>query len=166
MIIKILLWYYILKSSITKVQNILRLISECSIADKIIKLRVNWGSFHVWQWRCAPVCLEVLRQWIHDPTVSGSTWTPGSACLNFNTPPLLKLQGENSNMSVSQGAAPKVGERPAATVRPGERDHLLVITDTGASAKVEHAKRQNNKLKADRRSPGEEPEQRAGSEWI
>lgn len=58
----------------------------------------------------------------------------------------------------------KVLERPAATVGPGEPDHLLVITDTDVRAKVEHAKRQNNKLKPDRRSPREELKQRTGSE--
>lgn len=67
---------------------------------------------------------------------------------------------------MSHGATPKVWKRPAATVGLGERDHLLVITDTDVSAKVEHAKRQNNKLKPDRRSPREEPRQRAGSERL
>lgn len=52
----------------------------------------------------------------------------------------------------------KVGERPAATAGLGEQDHLLVITDTGMSAK-----RLNNNLK-----PDGDPQlkQKAGSEWL
>lgn len=46
----------------------------------------------------------------------------------------------------------KFGEKPEMTVGPGEQDHLLVITDADKSAKVEHAKRRNNKLKVGGRS--------------
>lgn len=46
----------------------------------------------------------------------------------------------------------KLGEKPEMTVGPGEQDHLLVITDADKSAKVEHAKRWNNKLKVGGRS--------------
>lgn len=60
----------------------------------------------------------------------------------------------------------EVGERPAATVGPGKQDHLLVVTDTDVGAKVEHAKRQNNKPKPDRRSPSKELKQEAGSECL
>ncbi len=73
---------------------------------------------------------------------------------------------KSHDTSVSHGAMLNVWERPTATVGLGERDHLLIITDTDVSAKVEHAKTQNNKLKADRRSPREELRQRTGSAWL
>lgn len=50
------------------------------------------------------------------------------------------------------GAVMKFGEKQEMTVGPGEQDHLLVITDADKSAKVEHAKRRNNKLKVGGRS--------------
>lgn len=53
----------------------------------------NLGKFHVQQQKCATVCLEVFRQWIHDQIVSGCALKPDFACLNFNTPYLLKLRG-------------------------------------------------------------------------
>lgn len=96
------------------------------------------GKFHVQQQKCATVCLEVFRQWIHDQIVSGCALKPDFACLNFNTAYLLKLRGtyqKSSDTSVSQGAMLKVGGRPAATAGLGEQDHLLVITDTATSAK-------------------------------
>lgn len=36
---------------------------------------------------------------------------------------------------MSQAAMLKAGERPAATVVPGERDHLPVVTDTDVGVK-------------------------------
>lgn len=62
----------------------------------------------------------------------------------------------------------QVGERPSAAAGPGERDHLLVITGDGRRGKeekkrVEHAKRQNNKLKADGRMKSRG--RKAGSGW-
>lgn len=62
----------------------------------IMKSWENLGKFHVWQQRCATVCLEVFRQWIHDQIVSGCALKPDFACLNFNMPYLLKLQGTHT----------------------------------------------------------------------
>lgn len=42
----------------------------------------------------------------------------------------LRHSSGSSDTTVSQGAVLEVGERLAATVGPGEQDHLLVITDT------------------------------------
>lgn len=46
---------------------------------------------------------------------------------------------KSSDTCMSQGAVPKVGEKPATAVGPGERDDLL-ITDTDVGAKGEACK--------------------------
>ncbi len=69
-------------------------------------------------------------------------------------------------MSMSQGAALKVGERPQLQLDQENEIICLLLQIRTSVPKVEHANRQDNKLKPGRRSPREELKQKAGSEWL
>lgn len=106
----------------------------------------------MWKQSCATFHLEVFRQWIQDQTVSGCASEPGCTCLSFNR--LYLLRG--ARPKTSSTSLPKVTERPAAAVGPGEPDHLLVVGDRDDGVKVEHAKRPDNNVNPDKRSTREE----------